>query len=57
VELVGDPGPAGADAHLETSVGEHDSECASHAVIHAGRTGDAYTQVPTQAGDLPRRPG
>jgi hypothetical protein len=25
-----------------------DSECASHAVIHAGRSGEAYTQVPTR---------
>src|SRR5262249_47488350 len=24
-----------------------DSECASHAVIHGGRSGQAYTQVPT----------
>jgi hypothetical protein len=25
-----------------------DSECASHAVIHAGRSGEAYTHVPTR---------
>ena len=30
-----------------------DSECASHAVVQAGRTGQAYTQVPTR---IPARP-
>ena len=25
-----------------------DSECASHAIIHGGRSGEAYIQVPTR---------
>src|SRR5205809_577311 len=32
-----------------------DSECASHAVVQAGRTGEAYTQVPTRLSTSPAR--
>ena len=31
-----------------------DSECASHAVLQAGRSGEAYTQVPTRSAHRPK---
>ena len=39
------PRVPGVDSHLEAPSVTTDSEWASHAVLHAGRSDEAYTQV------------